>query len=58
MHVKPLTAAVIALEDKDNNCDPVWENRSYRLFKSIEKRRFKYLMCCSLQIVEAMCTKF
>ena len=21
-------------------CDPVWENRAYRLFKSIEKRRF------------------
>ena len=40
------------------NCDCLWENRSYRPFKSIEKCRFKYSECCSWPMVVATHTKF
>ena len=34
-----------------NKCNPVWENWSYCLFKTIEKCWFMYLLCCSSPIV-------
>ena len=39
-------------------CDPVWEDWFYHLFKVSRNAGFKYLVCCSLLLVEAMCTKF
>ena len=38
-----------------SNCDPVWENRAY--LKVSRNAGFKYLVCCSSPMVEAMCTK-
>ena len=39
-------------------CDPVWENCFYRLLKVSRNAGFKYLVCCSSPMVEAMCIKF
>ena len=49
-----LSESIIAL----HICDCLWENQSYRPFKSIRNVGFKYSVCCSWPMVVATHTKF